>query len=682
MTPSETKSDATTSTPPSDWSIEKAIHYYNVAGWGAGFFSVNEKGHMVVLPHGQPGPTIDLMDVVEDVKERGIGFPTVVRFMDVLRARVRILNENFAKAVADIGYGGRYFGVYPIKVNQMREVVEEILDAGAPYHFGLEAGSKAELMVVLGYNTDPEALTICNGYKDEEYLRLALLGRKLGRKVVVVVEKLSELPALLKLADEMGVEPWIGLRSKLSTRGTGKWESSSGDFAKFGLTTPEMIEAVRILKEARKEHCAKLFHFHVGSQLTEIRVVKDAVNEGARFYAKLRKMGLGIEYFDVGGGLGVDYVGTRTHSYASSTNYSLEEYASDVVYNIQRICTNEGVPEPHIVSESGRAVAAHHSCIIMNVFGSIEIGSRAEIAAVSVARPGEHKLVREMREIVSSLTPRSRAEVYHDAVAKKEEALQMFKLGLLDLDDRAAVEALFWKLARSLVELNRGKKRPPRDTRDLGDKIADQYLANFSLFQSAPDHWAFDQLFPIVPLHRLDEAPTRDCTIVDITCDSDGKIDRFIEGEGVDETLSLHALQPGQPYYLGMFMTGAYQDVMGDMHNLFGRVNEVHVYVDDDDPEDFYLGELIRGDNVDHVLETLLYEPNDLLRRVKTALEARMKDGSIRPKEGVGLAQFYEGMMRGYTYLHGMQVERGALPDAPAASQAPAAARPAPSPGT
>jgi arginine decarboxylase len=661
----EQKSDATASTPASDWSIERAIQYYNMAGWGAGFFSVNEKGHMVVHPHGPGGPTIDLMDVVEDIQERGLGFPAVVRFMDVLRARVRILNETFGKAVAELSYGGGYYGVYPIKVNQMREVVEEILDAGAPYHYGLEAGSKAELMVVLGYNTDPEALTICNGYKDEEYMRLALLGRKLGRKVVVVIEKLSELPALLRAAEEVGVEPWIGLRSKLSTRGTGKWESSSGDFAKFGLTTPEMIEAVRILEAAGKKHLCKLFHFHVGSQLTEIRVVKDAVNEGARLYAKLRKMGLGIEYFDVGGGLGVDYVGSRSAGYASSMNYSMEEYAADVVYNVQRICANEGVPEPHIVSESGRAITAHHSCIIMNVFGSIEIGSRAEIAAASAIQPGEHKVVREMREIVASITPRNRAEVYHDAVAKKEEALQMFKLGILGLEERATVESLFWKLARSLVSLNRGKKRLPRETRDLGDKIADQYMANFSLFQSAPDHWAFDQLFPIVPLHRLAEAPTQDCTIVDITCDSDGKIDRFIEGDGVDETLSLHALEPGKPYFLGMFMNGAYQDVMGDMHNLFGRVNEVHVYVDDDDPEDFYLGEIIRGDHVDKVLQTLLYEPADLVRRVKTALDARMKEGTIRPKEGVGMAQFYEGVMRGYTYLQGMEVERGPLGPVP-----------------
>src|SRR5512132_987971 len=649
----EQRSDATTAMAPADWSIERAAQYYNVNGWGAGFFSVNERGHVVVHPMGQPGPTIDLMDVVEDIRERNIGFPCVVRFQDVLRARVKQINEAFGKAVAEMGYGARYFGVYPIKVNQMREVVEEIVDAGAPYHFGLEAGSKGELLIVLALNTDPDALTICNGYKDEEYLRLALLGRKLGRKVIVVIEKLSELPHLLRLGDEMGVEPMIGLRSKLTTRGTGKWEGSSGDYAKFGLTVPELIQAVRILKEAGKEHCAKLLHFHVGSQLTEIRVVKDAVNEGARVYAKLRKMGLPIEYFDVGGGLGVDYVGTRNNGNSSSTNYTIEEYVGDIVYNVQRICASEQVPEPNIVSESGRAVTAHHSCVVMNVFGHIEIGSAEEIAAASVPQPNEPKVVREMRDIVQGMTPRNRAEAYHDAAAKKEEALQMFKLGILGLEERAVVESLFWKLARGIADLNRGRKRPPRETKDLGDKIADQYMANFSLFQSAPDHWAFDQLFPIMPLHRLEEVPTRDTTIVDITCDSDGKIDRFIENEGVDETLSLHTLKPDEPYYLGMFMTGAYQDIMGDMHNLFGRVNEIHVFVDDEDPEDFYIEEVIPGDTIEKVLSRVQYEPADLFRRVKTALDQKVKDGAIRPKEGVSLQDFYEAVMKGYTYLSG-----------------------------
>jgi arginine decarboxylase len=636
------------STAP-DWSIEKALQLYNIPGWGAGYFSINGKGNVIVHPHGQPGPVIDLMDVVDDIRERKLGFPCVVRFQDVLRSRVKQLNEAFRAAIGQHGYKGQYFGVYPVKVNQMREVVEEILDAGAPYHFGLEAGSKGELLIVLALNNDPEALTICNGYKDEEYLRLALLGRKLGRKVIVVIEKLSELPQLIKLSEEMGVTPLIGLRSKLSTKGTGKWESSSGDFAKFGLTTPELIKAVAILREKGLEGQAKLFHFHVGSQLTDIRTVKDVVNEGARIYAKLKKLGLGLEYFDCGGGLGVDYVGARSTEFISSLNYTIDEYCADIVYTVQQICANEGVPEPHLVSESGRALTAHHSCLLMNVFGHIEFGEPNG----GDAPPAETDaaIVREMREIVAGLTPKNSGETYHDAVAKKEQALTMFKLGILGLEERATVESLFWKLCRRLVEMNKKRKRAPGQTRDLGDKLADQYMANFSLFQSAPDHWAIKQLFPIVPLHRHEEQPTRDSTIVDITCDSDGKIDSFIEGETVDETLALHPLRPGEPYYLGLFLTGAYQDIMGDMHNLFGRVHEVHVFVDDDDPEDYYIEEVIPGDTVERVLGRVQYEPSDLAKRIKQALDVKVREGVVKPKESVSLTDFYEKAMRGYTYL-------------------------------
>ncbi|MBS2024405.1 MAG: biosynthetic arginine decarboxylase [Deltaproteobacteria bacterium] len=649
-----------------DWSIEKALQLYNIPGWGAGYFNVNDKGHLIVHPHGQPGPQIDLMDVVDDIKERKLGFPCIVRFQDVLRARVKQLNESFRAAVAQHNFKGQYYGVYPVKVNQMREVVEEIVDAGTPYNMGLEAGSKGELLIVLALNTNPEAITICNGYKDEEYLRLALLGRKLGRKVIVVIEKLSELPHLIRLSEELNVTPLIGLRSKLSTKGTGKWESSSGDFAKFGLTTPELIKAVEILRAKNLMGQAKLFHFHVGSQLTDIRTVKDVVNEGARFYAKLRKMGLGLEYFDVGGGLGVDYVGARSSKYVSSLNYTLDEYAADIIYTLQQICTNEGVPEPHVVSESGRAITAHHSCLLMNVFGHIEFGENGDHAAVDAAAPkadgnssvppppagqSDAPIVREMKEIVAGLNAKNSGETYHDAVDKKEQALTMFKLGILGLEERANVEQLFWRLCRKLVDMNRKRKRVPEQTRELGDKLADQYMANFSLFQSAPDHWAIDQLFPIAPLHRLDEQPTRDSTIVDITCDSDGKIDTFIEHESVDETIALHALRPNEPYYLGMFMTGAYQDIMGDMHNLFGRVNEVHVFVDDDDPEDYYIEEVIPGDTVERVLARVQYEPSDLARRVKTAIEQKIREGAVKPKEGVSLTDFYEQAMRGYTYL-------------------------------
>src|SRR5437868_6391657 len=443
----------------SDWSIERSLQLYNIPGWGIGYFSINPKGHLVVLPFGQPGPVIDLMDVVDDIRERKLGFPCVVRFQDLLRSRVKQLNDVFRNAIAQHGYRGQYFGVYPTKVNQMREVVEEILDAGAPYHFGLEAGSKGELLIVLALNTDPEALTICNGYKDEEYLRLALIGRKLGRKIIVVIEKLSELPHLLRLSEEMNVQPLIGLRSKLSTKGTGKWESSSGDFAKFGLTTPELIKAVHLLREKKMDHCAKLFHFHVGSQLTDVRTVKDVCNEGARFYAKLRKMGLPIEYFDVGGGLGVDYVGARSSAHVSSLNYTMDEYAANIVYSVQQICQNEGVPEPHLVSESGRALTAHHSCIIVNVFGHIEFGEpedrenaeNASAIPAGVEKAPESPIVNEMREIVAGLTPKNSGETYHDAVEKKEQALTMFKLGILGLEERALVESLFWKLCRRLV---------------------------------------------------------------------------------------------------------------------------------------------------------------------------------------------------------------------------------------
>lgn len=645
----------------SDWSIEKSLQLYNIAGWGAGYFNINNKGHVVVHPFGQPGPQIDLMDVVDDIRERRLGFPCVVRFQDVLRSRVKQLNEVFRNAIAQHSYKGQYVGVYPTKVNQMREVVEEILDAGGPYHFGLEAGSKGELLIVLALNTDPEALTICNGYKDEEYLRLALLGRKLGRKIVVVVEKLSELPHLLRLSEEMNVQPLIGLRSKLSTKGTGKWESSSGDFAKFGLTTPELIRAVELLKAAGKLDAARLFHFHVGSQITDVRTVKEVVNEGARFYAKLRKMGLGLEYFDVGGGLGVDYVGARSTAYVSSLNYTMDEYAADVVYTLQQICSNEGVPEPHIVSESGRALTAHHSCLLMNVFGHIEFGENGAIGndapatgqslAPGQAQEAEAPIVREMREIVANLSPKNSGEAYNDAVAKKEQALTMFKLGILGLVERAAVEGLFWRVCRRLVEINKKRKRVPGPTRGLDDRLADQYMANFSLFQSAPDHWAINQLFPIVPLHRHGEQPTRDSTIVDITCDSDGKIDAFIEGETVDETIALHPLRDGEPYFLGMFLTGAYQDIMGDMHNLFGRVHEVHVFVDDDDPEDYYIEEVIPGDTLERVLARVQYEPTDLAKRIKQAFDSRVREGQVKPKESVQLTDFYEQAMRGYTYL-------------------------------
>jgi arginine decarboxylase len=634
-----------------EWSIDKALAHYNIPNWGSGYFTINSLGHLAVTPNGKDGPSIDIMDVVQDIREKRLGFPCVIRFQDVLRSRVVALNEAFRKAIQENGYKAGYFGAYPIKVNQMREVVEEILDAGAPYHHGLEAGSKAELLPVLALNTDPEALTICNGYKDEEYLKLCLLGRKLGRKMVVVVEKLSDLTNCLQLAAEMGVEPMLGVRAKLTSRGVGKWEGSGGDFAKFGLTTPEMIKLVEILRREKMEHTLKLLHFHVGSQLTDIRTVKSAVREGSRIYAKLRKMGLPLDYIDIGGGLGVDYDGSRT-TFESSVNYTMEEYCSDVVYQLQQICDGEGVAHPNIVTESGRAITAHHSCVVVNVFGHIEIGEPDPATVQPPVEAGsEAAVVRDMREILGSLSPKNLLESFHDAVAKKDETLSLFSHGILGLEDRAKVETLFWEVCRASVRITARLPHVPEELHGLSDALAHQYLANFSLFQSAPDHWAIDQLFPIIPIHRLDERPVRETTIVDITCDSDGKIDRFIDLKDVNKTLSLHNLKPGEPYFLGVFLTGAYQDIMAAQHNLFGRVNEVHVFVDDEDPEDFYLEEVIPGDTIQQTLTRVQYEPAELVRKVKVALDQRVKEGTMKPKESVGLTDFYEDVMRSSTYL-------------------------------
>ncbi len=630
------------------WSIEDSLKFYNIENWGSGYFGVNSKGHLCVYPYRSPEVSIDIMEVIDDIKEKKLGFPCVIRFQDILRSRVEQLNECFKKQIEEYEYGGKYYGVYPIKVNQLCEVVEEILDAGKPYHLGLEAGSKGELLTVLALNRDPEALTICNGYKDATYLRLALIGRKLGRKVIVVIEKLSELPLLLDVAEEMGVEPYIGLRAKLTTRGAGRWENSGGDFAKFGLTVPEIMEALKIIKHRGKTEQLKLFHFHVGSQLTDIRMVKESVREGARIFSKICKMGFPVEYFDVGGGLGVDYDGSRTAS-DSSMNYSLEEYVEDVVYNLQQVCMEEKVPEPNIVSESGRALVAHHSCIIVPIFDHIEVGSRANKLEESTE---EAPIVRDMREILEGMKKKNILSAFHDAQAKKEEALTMFKLGILSLEDRAKTENLFWELCKKIIRLQKTMAHRPEDTSMLSSLLADQYLANFSLFQSAPDHWAFDQLFPIAPLHRLSEQPSRETTLVDITCDSDGKIDRFIDLVDVKETLTLHTLKPGDPYYVGLFLMGGYQDIMGDMHNLFGRVHEVHVFCDDEDPDDYYLEEIIPGDTVRMVLSRLQYSPAELIKTVKQSIDKEVRRGNIKPKEGVKLIDFFEETLDGYTYLH------------------------------
>lgn len=629
------------------WGVSDSLKLYNIENWGDQYFSINPTGNMTIHPRRGDGPGIDLMDVIEEAKSKGLQLPLLVRFQDIIRNRVVAINEAFKKATAEFGYQGRYQGVYPIKANQMREVVEEIVDAGRPYDYGLEAGSKGELAAVVNMNLSPNALILCNGFKDYAFIKTALMAKKLGKNVIIIVEKLSELYQIIAVSKELGIAPKVGMRTKLYTKGSGKWESSGGEFAKFGLTTPELLHAVHVLRKEGLEDCFKLLHFHIGSQITDIKTIKDAVKEGARVYAKLRKMGLNVEYLDVGGGLGVDYDGSRT-SFESSMNYSLNEYASDVVYSIQEVCVAEEVPEPNIVSESGRAIVAHHSVLILNVFGSIQVGS-TPIALDETS--DEDDVVKEMRYLAQSITPKNMLKNFNDALQRKEEALSMFKLGFLSLEDRAKVEHLFWQICKVVRKASSMMKYIPDEVETLNKQLADQYLCNFSLFQSVPDHWAIRQLFPIVPLHRHDEAPGRSATLVDITCDSDGKICQFIDLRDIKETLPLHHLKAGEPYYVGIFLMGAYQDVMGDLHNLFGKVNEVHVFLDDTESGGYYIEETIKGSDIAGVLSWIQYSATDLAKRMKEQIDAKVRDGVIKPREGVEFQDFYESLLNGYTYI-------------------------------
>lgn len=629
------------------WSVSDSLKLYNIENWGDQYFSINPSGNLTVHPKRGEGTGVDLKSVVEEIRSQGLGLPVLIRFQDIIRHRVVALNEAFRKVIAEFSYKGQYQGVYPIKVNQMREVVEEIIDAGRPYDFGLEAGSKAELAAVIAMNTTPNSLIICNGYKDYGFIKMALMGLKLGKRVIIVIEKLSELYQVIGAAKELGVTPLIGIRSKLYSKGSGKWESSGGEFAKFGLTTPELLHAVNVLRQEGLQDSFKLLHFHIGSQVTNIKTIKDAVKEGTRIYAKLRKMGLNLEFLDVGGGLGVDYDGSRT-SFESSINYSLSEYVSDVVYSIQEICTAEEVPEPNIVSESGRALVAHHSVLIVNVFGNIEVG--ATPIALEVTED-EADVVKEMRYLSQHLSSKNLLEHFHDAVQRKEEALSMFKLGFLSLEDKAKVEYLFWQICKVIHKNAAGLRYVPEEVEALNKHLADQYLCNFSLFQSMPDHWAIQHLFPIVPIHRHDEEPTRQATLVDITCDSDGKVCKFIDLRDIKDTLSLHTFKGHEPYFLGFFLMGAYQDIMGDLHNLFGRVNEVHVFLDETEPGGYYIEEVIKGNNIAGVLSWIQYSGTDLEKRVKEQIDSRVREGLIKPREGVDLQKFYEEVLYGYTYV-------------------------------
>jgi arginine decarboxylase len=629
------------------WDIQSAISLYNIDRWSSGYFSINPQGHIQIQP-AQMGAGIDIMEVIAEARERGLIFPLLIRFQDLLRHRVEWINQAFIEAIREANYQNVYRGVFPIKVNQLREVVEEIMDAGKPYHFGLEAGSKPELMAALAIHSDPESLIVCNGYKDNLFIQNALLGRKLGKKIIMVVEKLEELAAILQVSKEVGVEPLIGLRVRLQSKGAGKWATSGGENAKFGLSTADLVAASEILKKEDLAHCLQLVHFHVGSQVPDIGIIKRAVREAARFYAKLAKMGHPLGYLDVGGGLGVDYDGSRT-AFDSSTNYSLNEYARDIVYNVMDVCDSERVAHPTIISESGRALVAHHSVLVIEAFGSIEKNS----TPISMEEDAnEIKQVREMRDLQKTLTMQNRMESLHDAQQAKEQAQSMFDLGLLDLESKARIEVLYWRIAQTIVEYTRGAKYVPDEIKDLEVTLGDQYLCNFSVFQSLLDHWALGQLFPVMPIHRLDELPSRNGTLVDITCDSDGKVSKFIDLQDVKETLALHPLRVGEPYYIGFFLMGAYQDIMGDFHNLFGRVNEAHVFLDEDEEGGFYIEEIIPGSTIGDVLALTQWDQNELIRLIKAQVDAAIKSDRLKPNEAMRLLTNYERVLKTYTYLH------------------------------
>lgn len=634
---------------PEKWSTQDSVKVYNLDRWGEGFFKVSDDGKLVVTPNPQkPDQAIKILDVIDEVKRQNIQLPVTLRFHDILRTKVIQLNKTFKRAIEEARFTGDYYGVYPVKVNQLREVVEEIVDAGTPFNYGLEAGSKAELLVVLSLNSNRNALTILNGYKDEDYLRLGLLGRKMGRKIVTVIEKFSELPHLIKLAKEMGVKPIIGIRANLSCQGSGRWNKSSGERAKFGLSSAEIVKAIKFLKDNDSLGNLKLFHFHIGSQITDIRTIKDAITEGARIYSKMRKMGAPITYFDVGGGAGIDYDGSRSVS-NSSMNYNLHDYVEDVVYILKEVCNLEDVEHPNIVSETGRAVTAHHSCVITNVFGIV---NNTDTDFPTERSTGDHALVENMRTLFEDLDETNIQETYNDALSKKQECLNAFKLGILDLEEKAKIETLFWKICKKIHFLGKSAEYIPDEITDLENKLAKQYLCNFSVFQSAMDSWSIGQLLPVMPISKLDQAPTSLCRLADITCDSDGKIDKFFDSEGDRETLPIHEWSPGDEYYMGVFLTGAYQDIMGDMHNLFGRLNEIHVFFDEEDPTNFYIEETIDGNSASQVLTTLQYSPQALAQSVKKEIDIQVSRGKIKPREGVRLVDFYERCLEGYTYLH------------------------------
>jgi arginine decarboxylase len=625
------------------WTSADATELYEIARWGQGYFAIGDNGQVKIHPTKDQSRSIDLKQLVDDLERRGITLPTLIRFSDVLQHRLRDISEAFQRAMAQHDYAGRYICVYPIKVNQQRQVVEEVLNFGRRYGFGLEAGSKPELLAVAAL-ADNETPIICNGFKDAEFIEMAMLAQKIGRTIIPVVEKYTELDLILEYAEKIGVRPKIGMRVKLAARGGGRWQSSGGYRSKFGLTVAEILRGLEELKTRGLEDCFELLHFHLGSQIPNIRIVKAALNEAARVYVELAKAGAGLKYLDVGGGLGVDYDGSQTN-FESSVNYTLQEYANDVVYHLQTVCDESKVPHPTIISESGRAIVAQHSVLVFNVLGVSEFGD--ETLPITPDAEMEQPLV-DLVETYTSLTSRNALESYHDAQQALDMAMNLFSGGYLPLDQRSLAESVYWAICRKLQKLVQAMDDVPEDLQNLDESLSDTYFCNFSLFQSIPDSWAIKQLFPIMPIHRLNEPPTRHAVLGDITCDSDGKIDQFIDRRDVKRTLPLHPFD-GRPYYLGVFLVGAYQEILGDLHNLLGDTHAVHVSLDEHGA--VVLDAVIKGDTVREVLDYVEFDSERLVAKLRSDVEAAVRGGRLDYEQSGRLLRFYEDGLNGYTYL-------------------------------
>ena len=626
------------------WTIEDSEELYNIKGWGTSYFGINDKGHVYVSPV-KNDVKIDLCEVMDELALRDVTPPVLLRFPDILDNRIEKIASCYEKAAKEYDFQGQSFIIYPIKVNQMEPVVSEIISHGRKFNLGLEAGSKPELHAVIAQQCKSDSLIICNGYKDESYIELAMLAQKLGKHVFIVVEKLNEIDVIARTAKRLNVMPNIGIRIKLASSGSGKWAESGGDASKFGLTPSELLEALRKIDEYGLHDGIKLIHFHIGSQITKIRRIQNALTEAAQYYANLRKMGYDIEYVDCGGGLGVDYDGTRSSNSESSVNYSIQEYINDCVYAFVDIANRSNIPHPNIITESGRSLAAHHSVLILDVLG---VASLPEMPEEFEAKPTDHQLVRDLYDIWCNISPKSMLEDWHDADQIREDCLDMFAHGMVDLKTRAEVEAMYWSVCHEIDSMAKRMKHVPDELRGMDTLLADKYFCNFSLFQSLPDCWGIDQLFPIMPIERLDEKPTRNCTLQDITCDSDGKVANFAVDGSQASILPVHAQRDGEPYYIGVFLVGAYQEILGDMHNLFGDTTAAHITVKDGS---YHIDQIIDGETVEEVLEYVQYNPKKLVRQLEQWVTKSVKEGKLSLEEGKEFLSTYRSGLYGYTYL-------------------------------